>query len=288
MYRGVIDGATYCVAVPKEGDSQCLLIHCHGFRPDGTPLYADIDDSFWIRLIQQQWTVAVTSYRRSGLIVADAIRDVFNLRNWISLEIGIPAWCFLDGRSMGGAIATRIAELPNAKRLFNGVLAIGAALMVKEDQAKPLSYRPTIPIVYLNNTSEHGPIEAYRKSVIENAERERQSAVSGGDEIITPALHSIHREGHNWTNTNERFRAFSSLVEWAFVGSLVSEFQFDGTRPAMTVPPKQATLVTQADTNTQVVEATVVQIEDKTQFNLDVIDLFFCSNYRFKEKDFFF
>ncbi len=75
----------------------------------------------WVTTVSQGWTVAATSYRRSGLIVADAIRDVFNLRNWVCSEVGVPVWCFLDGRSMGGAISTRIAERPNIRRLFNGV-----------------------------------------------------------------------------------------------------------------------------------------------------------------------
>lgn len=130
---------------------------------------------------------------------------------------------------MGGAISTRIAEKPNIKRLFNGCLLMGAALLVKEEGCE-LSYRPTIPILYLTNVSEHGPIEAYIKRVAENVESDRKKGDLGGDELVTPALHAVQREGHNWTNARERYRAFSCLVEWAFVGSLVTEFRFDGTR----------------------------------------------------------
>ena len=39
------------------------------------------------------WTVAVTSYRRAGLIVADAIRDVFNLRNYVCTGLMLRFWC---------------------------------------------------------------------------------------------------------------------------------------------------------------------------------------------------
>ncbi len=53
VHRGSIDGAVFCVAVPKAADSSCLLIYCHGFRPEGTPLFAEIDDPFWLRLVQQ-------------------------------------------------------------------------------------------------------------------------------------------------------------------------------------------------------------------------------------------
>lgn len=120
---------------------------------------------------------------------------------------------------MGGAISVRIAELPNVARLIQGVMAIGAALLVKEDDARvALRYRPTIPILFLTNTSEVGPIEDYIAKVKANVENDRKEKVFGGDEVITPALHSIHREGHNWSNPRERWRAFSSVVEWAFVG----------------------------------------------------------------------
>ena len=74
---------------------------------------------------------------------------------------------------MGGAISTRIAELPNAKTLFKGVLAIGAALLVKEEGSL-LKYRPTIPIIYLTNVSEHGPILDYISKVSANAEEDRK------------------------------------------------------------------------------------------------------------------
>lgn len=91
VHRGCIEGANFVVAEPRE-KGHCLLIHCHGFRPEGTPPFAEMDDLFWLRLVQQGWTVAVTSYRRSGLIVGDAIRDVFNLHNWVCKEVGIPAF----------------------------------------------------------------------------------------------------------------------------------------------------------------------------------------------------
>ena len=269
MHRGVIDGAVFCVAVPKVVDSSsCLLIYCHGFRPEGTPAFAEIDDVFWLRLVQQGWTVAATSYRRSGLIVADAIRDVFNLRNWVCREVAVPAWSFLDGRSMGGAICTRLAERANIRRLFNGVLAIGAALLVREEGCE-LSYRPTIPILFLTNTSEHGPIENYIARVRESAEAERRAGAGGGDEIMTPALHAVHREGHNWVNARERWRAFSCLVEWAFVGSLVTEFRFDGTRAA-NVRPAVAPERRELPDGSQALEATVIHVEDKTTFHLNV------------------
>lgn len=71
IHRGTIEGANFTVAVPKDTQSHCLLIHCHGFRPEG--MFAEVDDLFWARLVQNGWTVAVTSYRRPGLIGMEGI-----------------------------------------------------------------------------------------------------------------------------------------------------------------------------------------------------------------------
>lgn len=162
---------------------------------------------------------------------------------------------------MGGAISVRIAEQTNVKTIFSGVMGIGAALMVKEDDpALKLTYRPTIPILFLTNTSEIGQIKDYIANVKKEAEKDHTAPV-GGDEVKVPALHLVGREGHNWTNPrgsfcifslnslttqlhltsshlplSERFRAFSTLVEWAFVGSLVTEYLFDGTKPGLAQP----------------------------------------------------
>jgi hypothetical protein len=50
VHRGVIEGAVFTVAVPKTDEAvraQCCLIYCHGFRPENTPAFAEIDDLFW-------------------------------------------------------------------------------------------------------------------------------------------------------------------------------------------------------------------------------------------------
>lgn len=79
IHRGVIDGAVFVVGVPKATEdgpawNQCLLLHAHGFRAADAPLVADLDDKFWLRLIQLGWAVGVTSYRRSGKIVQEAVK----------------------------------------------------------------------------------------------------------------------------------------------------------------------------------------------------------------------
>jgi hypothetical protein len=259
----------------QEPWNSCLLIHAHGFRPEGGPLVSEIDDTFWFRLVQQGWAVGVTSYRRTGLIVADAIKDINNLRGHVCNEFGYPYWVFLDGRSMGGAISVRIAEQLNARTMFSGVMAIGAALMVKEDDPRlKLTYRPTIPIVFLTNTSEIGPINSYIEKTKSYAEEDLKNG-SGGDEVRVPALHLVTREGHNWTNPRERWRAFSTLVEWAFVGSLVTEYLFDGTKEG-SAKSGEANLVKRED-GTRLLTGSVLEtskVDSDLRTNITVKDLF--------------
>ncbi len=73
--------------------------------------------------------------------------------------MGIPDRVILEGRSMGGCIATHLAEQENAGKLYDGVLAIGAALLAEDlDPAVvaslPWTHQPNIPVLYLTNESE--------------------------------------------------------------------------------------------------------------------------------------
>jgi hypothetical protein len=133
----LIDGAQCTVLSPAGSWNQCLILFCHGHRPEGTPLTADPDellaDAHFHRLLQAGWVVGMTSYRRNGRIIRDAMKDVMNLRNYVCTEIGVPDHTILEGRSMGGCICTHLSEQANAARLFDGVLAIGAALLAKDD-----------------------------------------------------------------------------------------------------------------------------------------------------------
>jgi len=130
LHLGVVEGAVFALAMPRLVPwNSCLLIYAHGFRAPETPLHAEVDDPFWWRLVKQGspspfarssflkmlllsysaellsgWAVGVTSYRRSGIVVGDAIRDINNFRNYVCNEFAPPYFCFVDGRSMGGAV----------------------------------------------------------------------------------------------------------------------------------------------------------------------------------------
>ena len=83
--------------------------------------------------------MASTSYRAQGRVVVEGVKDVLQLREWAVARLGGQEGvrlCVLEGRSMGGAIGTLVAEGQHGSEgLFDGVVAVGAALMVSRGWA---------------------------------------------------------------------------------------------------------------------------------------------------------
>jgi pimeloyl-ACP methyl ester carboxylesterase len=94
------------------------------------------------------------------MIVRDAIADLGALRDHIESSEGPLGMVVLVDVSMGGGIATLIAE--NEPGRFHGALVIGAALHVR-DPVYPLAVtgRPKIPLLFLSNQSEAGGPDGY-------------------------------------------------------------------------------------------------------------------------------
>jgi hypothetical protein len=204
---------------PSEGGSGWngrLLLCAHGYRQPGTPHLHELhpEDAFVSQLVRQGWAVASTSYRRQGKVVVDGLRDVISLRTWALAHLELSEHqrplCVLEGRSMGGAIAVLAAEGNHgAQGLFDGVIAIGAALLhAVETDGEPcvFTHRPTVPLLFLTNQSELGPIEQYGSRCAEA--RAIGSAARGEvPEVVPPATWTVWREGHNLVSTQERFAA---------------------------------------------------------------------------------
>jgi hypothetical protein len=71
------------------------LVFCHGYRPQGIPLAAPFaaNDNphkrVYLELMRERsFLVASISYRREGVIYADAVEDVMEMRKWIA-DFGI-------------------------------------------------------------------------------------------------------------------------------------------------------------------------------------------------------
>ena len=149
------------------------------------------------------------------MIIRDAIDDLDQLCGHIVKVHGEPKRVFVQGESMGGTIATLMAERSPIR--YAGFLAIGAALEA-EDPVNPLkpSGAPRIPLLFLSNQSEVDGPAAYSAKVGQEPK---------------PVVWRVDRDGHVNVNSAERAQALTALVAWA-----------DGTRPGpsavATIPPK--------------------------------------------------
>ncbi len=202
---GEIAGARFSLARPEHWNRGVLLL-AHGLRSEDRPLVADLfpEHLAYKTLIEEGWIVAKTSYRRNGLIVADAIADLDALRAHIEQTHGRPSRVILEGESMGGLIVTLMAERePGDVPLYDGAIAIGAALHVREpNSAAGLSLQPRIPLLFLTNQSE---LEGPRNYVIADLPRLPS---------LTPVLFRVSRDGHVNVNQHERLVALRALNAW--------------------------------------------------------------------------
>jgi pimeloyl-ACP methyl ester carboxylesterase len=226
LQTGEIAGARFTVALPKEWKGDILLL-AHGYRPDSAPLLADLDvsDRQVASLLRDGWIVASTSFRRNGLILADAIDDLDRLKAKISADQGQPKRVFVQGESMGGTIAVLIAERETGG--YAGALAIGAALHIADGtNGVALTHRPKIPLVFLSNRSEFDGPKDYANPILAEPR---------------PILRRVERDGHVNVNSSERLAALKSLVH--LVAGKREPASSDGTR----LPPRTRSTATFAD-----------------------------------------
>jgi pimeloyl-ACP methyl ester carboxylesterase len=233
---GEIEGAKYTLARPTRWNKRVLLI-AHGFRPESAPLVADLfpDHQAYRALLEEGWIVAKTSYRRNGIVIQDAIKDLDNLRAEVVRRFGKAERVVVEGDSMGGLIAVLLAERRTDEILYQGVVAIGAALGLRPqppDEAG-LNMQPQIPVVFMANRSEFdAPLKyAEFKSL-------------GETRTTPPVLLRIDRDGHVNVNQAERLVALRMLNQWLDSGreSLgrpeTGRAYYDATRPPEPQPSR--------------------------------------------------
>lgn len=218
-----LEGARCAVVVPPPASrNKRVLIYCHGYRPDKAPLDPELLPlkRTYVDYLRDGWILASTSYRRNGVIVADAMKDVRALRDEIVKRYGEPWVVLLHGESMGGAVATLLVEAEPEK--FSGALAVGAALGVDEGGKKiALKNQLKAPMVFLNNRSELEPAAAYAKGI-------------SGD--FRPLTRTVDRDGHVNVNQRELGRALGLLSYWVSTKTRPKEDQGDLTSPPFPRP----------------------------------------------------
>lgn len=207
LEQGEIEGAKFSWARPARWNRGILLL-AHGLRPQAAPLVADLSPAHasYRALLNEGWIVAKTSYRRNGIIVADAISDLENLRAEIVRRFGKPTRVLVEGDSMGGLIAVLIAErLPESIPLFHGVIAVDPALGIREPNSEisGLSMQPQIPLVFLSSRTE-----------LEGPRRYSEMQLPGAAPFPRPVLLKVNRDGHVNVNQAERLMALRTLNAW--------------------------------------------------------------------------
>lgn len=213
MDHGKIKGAKFALAVP-ENRSGDLLVIAHGYRPSKTRLVAEIDptDPFVAELLAQGWLVATTSYRRNGLIIADAQEDLEELIAAVVSKYGPCRRIIIEGSSMGANIGLLMAEtapLPGAQGKseisISGVVALGAALKAEDENGQmEWTHAPRLPVLFVSNRSEIADVKDYAGRV----RRDRHH----------PAVWILQREGHVNINAAERLAAVAAMSAWVESG----------------------------------------------------------------------
>ena len=86
---GSIENAKYKIAIPKNHNGK-LLIYAHGLRQKEAPIIAtlDINRKQNKEILQKNWIIATTSYRRNGWIIDDAMTDIDSLYKFITNKYG--------------------------------------------------------------------------------------------------------------------------------------------------------------------------------------------------------
>jgi len=231
--QGEIAGARYTIARPVFWNRRLLLV-AHGLRPESAPLSAGLLPlrTAYQALFDQGWMIAMTSFRRNGMIIADAVADIDGLRAYIEQTYGRPDRVLLEGESMGGLIVTLIAERtpdPDAqgRPLYSGAVAIDAALSAREaNSTLGLSLQPKMPVIFLATLAE-----------LEGPARYVQARVPHDVVDIRPVLFRVSRDGHVNVNQPERLAALNALNAWLDSGRAAvphpaaGEAYFDATVP---------------------------------------------------------
>ena len=253
LATGEINGAKFTIALPVRWNHRALLL-AHGLRDPGRPLVADLspDHAAYKTLREEGWLIAKTSYRRNGLIIADAMADLDALRAHIAATYGSLDRVLLEGESMGGLIITLLAERRVERpALYHGAVAIGAALEAREpDSTAPsLRLQPQIPLIFLTNQSElEGPRRYVAADVLD-------------PDLPRPVLFTIARSGHVNVNQAERLVALRALNAWIERGpEAVPRPALDATFFDATVPPAPRPSLVRAHPDGQGFDCDVVEV----------------------------
>lgn len=171
--EGEIAGARWAALVPASWNGRLLLL-----APDRinapAPLAAPLDaaEPEHQTLLARHWAIATTSYRRTGPILVDAIDDLRALRHHLGTVLGETRMVLVEGRGMGGLIATLMAERHADE--FHGFLAHDPKFEARDPRALRFrcDHQPRGPLLFLFGLASAPGVVAYqqRARAVANAE----------------------------------------------------------------------------------------------------------------------
>lgn len=212
------------VAEPDTWNGGLVLFN-HGHIPAEKDLtaYLPVAREPFASLLDDGWLVAASSYRRNGVIIADAVEDVAALRAHIADTYGEPETTLLIGSSMGGAISLLLLE--NRPGHYDGGLILGRGHWLREaDDPQPFSFRLTRPVLFLTNRSEREEPLRYRAGVLGRLQK-------ADTDLVVPAVWTVDRDGHIVFTMEEYRSAMEALVTWEATGEALRPLH-DATIPA--------------------------------------------------------
>lgn len=216
-------GASRIVIVQPQQPNGRLLLFNRGVTPQGEPVSATIpsDRDPFRTLLEEGWTLAATSYRRSGIVIRDAMSDVLALRTHVAEEFGLTAPPVLVGAGMGGAISVRLIE--QHPDVFAGALILGRGLLLQDPgyPGEP-TFQPMRPTVLLVNRNEMTDSRTYAE-------------VASADYGILVPLFTVARPGHLNFEPAEELSALRALLAWIDAG-VAPPAWFDVTGEAPRLP----------------------------------------------------
>ncbi len=129
--------------------------------------------------------------------------------------------------------------------MFHGIVAIGAALLAREENTWTVlqyNYQPRLPIIYLSNTDETHIIEEYIQHCVQATQDGKDSDQTAdidtdsqtnnnsnnnpnnNNNNILPSLWFVERNGHCNVNTQERYTTIEALLKWVNEGIAAPSF----------------------------------------------------------------
>jgi pimeloyl-ACP methyl ester carboxylesterase len=125
IYEGTLSGAAYRAEVPAQWNGTLVLwshaAYRFGFSPTEVELTNQPTTRRW--LLEHGYAVAASKYDPvSGWVMKQAIDDQVGLLDWFTRTVGEPRKTVAEGASMGGLVATLLAERYPSR--FAGVVSL--------------------------------------------------------------------------------------------------------------------------------------------------------------------